>query len=431
MRRIFLAAVGMAGLVTSAWGQPPTRPILIPDLSPIPAQNGLPAGRAQPPSAPRPLPPSIPPQAANPGTKPSTPGKQGEKTGLPPVSDVVLPYPEKAIKLDRGSLIVRKAAGGWQVWGGNALVKNFGDDRDSAEDAAKSIRDLNPTEWVTLGTSRPIVGYAIADEQARFGASPKQSANVDLLSVRAESLRGAWVVRDANSILLNFGPDRRDAEQAAAAARKYGFNRIGIVGRVGSDPAFQFFYATPETQQKFTPQSAAAQQLFLNQQIQTLHRTGVPVPGVGFIGERVVIDLKKVAVRRDGNGFVLASGSDVLANFGSNEWSARDAVRILQEMRVTEFCTVSGQTFFLENGKVPRRVPFAAQGFAFDSKSLVVKPSGRGFGVFERNGRQIFPVDSKADGENLIRTVQAFGFNQTCQIGMAGPNSLKFLAKSQ
>ncbi len=443
MRRYFLAVAGVFGFVSAGWAEPPARPIVLPDLPPGTTQNLPPGttqnlppvsipplGQAQQPSAPRPLLLSIPPQTANPGTKPVGPGQQGEQTGLPPKSDVVLPYPEKKAKLDRASLTVRKVPSGWQVWGGNVLVKNFGEDRLAAEDAAKAIRDLGPTEWATLGTSRPVVGYAITDEQTRLSTQPKQSATVDLLSVRAESLRGVWVVRDANSILLNFGLDKQDAEQAAAVARKYGFNRVGFVGTIGAEPTFSFFYATPEVPGKIHAANGAGQ-LVLAHQEQTLHRTGVPIPGSGFLGERVVVDAKKVDVRREGSEFVLVHGSDVIAKFGSNEWSARDAMRIVQEMKVTEFCQVSGQTFFLVNGKAPVRVPFSAQGWPFDPTALVVRPSDGHFGVFEKNGRQVFPAATKADGDALIRTVQAFGFDQTCQIGPTGPNSLKFLGRTR
>jgi len=257
---------------------------------------------------------------------------------------------------------------------------------------------------------------------------PKQAATIDLLSVRPESVRGAWVVRDANSILLNFGPDQKDAEQAAAVVRKYGFNRVGFVGPAGAEPSFSFFYAAPEAG-KAPPANPATQQLVQAHQEQTLHRTGVPVPGAGFLGERIVIDAKKIAVRREGLDYVVAHGPDVIAKFGGNEWSARDAVRTLQDMHVTEFCKVGGQTFFLVNGKAPDRVPFSVQGSRFDPKALVVRPNGGAFGVFEGSGRQVFTAATKDDAENLVRTVQAFGFEQTCQIGLTGPNSLKFLAK--
>ena len=435
MRRYFLAGLGVIGWASAALAQTPIRPIILPEVppaGPVPAQT-VPPGQPQPPTSPfppgspRPLPPNVPPQAANPGAKPQPPGPAGAAVGQPPKSDVVLPYPEKKVKLDRGSLIVRKAATGWQVWGGSVLVKDFGDDKTAADDAIHAIRDLGPTEWATLGTTRPVVGYAVTDDPTLHTTLPKQAADIDLMSVRAESVRGAWVVRDANGILLNFGPDQKDAEQTAAVVRKYGFNRVGFVGPAGAEPSFSFLYAAPDAV-KNQP-LPAVQHLAAAHQEATMTRTGVPVPGAGFLGERVVIDAKKIAVRRDGLDYVVAHGSDVIAKFGGNEWSARDAVKTLQEMRVTEFCKVGGQTFFLVNGKAPDRVPFIVQGSRFDPHALVVRPNGGAFGVFESSGRQVFTAPTKVDAENIVRTVQGFGFDQTCQIGLSGPTSLKFLAK--
>src|SRR6516165_5748187 len=112
MRRYYLAGLGVIGWASAAFAQAPTRPIILPELppaGPLPTQ-AVPPGQPQPPTSPfppgspRPLPPSVPPQAANPGAKPQPPGPAGAAVGQPPKSDVVLPYPEKKVKLDRGSL---------------------------------------------------------------------------------------------------------------------------------------------------------------------------------------------------------------------------------------------------------------------------------------------------------------------------------------
>src|SRR5262249_39935453 len=153
------------------------------------------------------------------------------------------------------------------------------------EDAAKAIRDLGPNEWATLGTTRPVVGYAISEDPTKLTTLPKQAANIDLLSVPAENVRGAWVVRDGSSILLNFGPERTDAQQAPPVVRKYGLNRLGSVGPAGAEPSFSFFFAAPEAAGKTPPPNLAAQQLLQAHQEETMRRTGVPVPGVGFLGE--------------------------------------------------------------------------------------------------------------------------------------------------
>jgi hypothetical protein len=324
------------------------------------------------------------------------------------------------------------------VEGGRQAVRNFGEDRVGAEEAAKAIRDLGPTEWVTIGETRPVVGYAISEHSQTLTTLPAHAVAIDLTSVKAEQTRGVWILRDSTNVLLNFGLEQQSAEQAAAVVKKYGFNRVGHIGRAGMEPTFSFFYAATDTNAPAAPPIATGnnpasmmQQLAYSQQEQQLLRTGIPVPGLGLVGERVTIDSRKLETRRDGSDWVLVHGPEILGKFGSNEWFARDALRTLQDMRVTEYCKLdsAGLRFFLVNGKPPTNVPFNAQGTRFDPKSLTVKTVDKAWGVFEGPGRMVFSANSKQDAEQIVRVVQGFGFEQICQVGGTGTAGIRFLAK--
>src|SRR5690606_921243 len=115
----------------------------------------------------------------------------------------------------------------------------------AAEDAKQIVRDLRPTEWGTIGQKRTVVEYGLTNGEApTWTPHPKWSLRIDLASVRAEQVRGAWVMRDDANIFLNFGTEQVEAEQASLVCRRYGFNHIGLVGF--PTPLMSYFYTSKE-----------------------------------------------------------------------------------------------------------------------------------------------------------------------------------------
>jgi hypothetical protein len=152
-----------------------------------------------------------------------------------------------------------------------------------------------------------------------------------------------------------------------------------------------------------------------------------------MVGEKVVIDAQAVELKRDKTGdWKLMHGTDVLANFGPSEWTGRDALKLVKDMRFTEFCRFnSAVSFFLLNGQAPTRVPFAAQASRFDRDSLKVKlASGGKYGLYEGQGRQLFVCDTEKEAEQLLLLLHKYGFDTICQIGLGANTSLRFFAKS-
>ena len=427
-RRAALGAVLVAGPLAAQAPLPPQSPAppVGPSAPAVPARVApmmpvgpspvVQPGRVSAPGEPQPLPPNLLPGQTQDGT-PTAPGNPA----------LQLPLPENLRKIDHPTVTVRRHNESWQLWAGGTLFRDFGPNQAAAEEAQRVLRLLRPTEWAVIGSRRPVVEYGLTNGQAiTWGPSPKIWLPIDLAAVRAEEVRGAWVLRDDANMLLNFGPDRGDAEQAAAVCRRYGFNRLGLIGF--PNPAMAYLYAAPAAgaQQAAGPLGALA----VAAQEQQMTRTGVPVPGLGYVGERVVIDPRKLDVRRDRSEWVLAHQSDVLFRFGPSDWVARDAKKVLQDMRVTEVCSLAGVTFFLSNGVPPGRVPFAAQGSRFDPKGLKVRPAAGRWGVYEATGKELVPAASEPEAEQLVKLIQAFGFDQVCQVGTSPRASLKFLARA-
>jgi hypothetical protein len=359
------------------------------------------------------------------------------------MSEVPLPFPEQKLPLSAQDVAVKRVVGGWEVWAGQRVLRNTGDSEGNARDVAAVLRDLRPTDWVTIGGTRPVVEYgltngrpivtgaqpeskdgtnggAVAQAGGAFGGptaagtAAKFVQPIDLRSARVEAIRGAWVVRDDSNILLNFGPDKAGAEQAGAVIQRYGFNRVGVVG-TPTQPAMSYLFVSLDP---VKPQPGGG--LLLQAQIDGLTRTGVPVPGVGFVGEMVKIDARKVEVRKDGAEWVVAFGLEVLGRFGPLEWSAREAARVIQDGRFTEFCKLGGEsavTFFLINGKAPTRAPFNAQGRNFDSTALKVQPLNSRWR--SRRRRQLLELGARRRRDRGPGAA-AYGFDQTAHLSPAG-----------
>lgn len=371
-----------------------------------------------------PLQPSLPQPGAMPATPPTIP--DGVQAHVP--AEVPLPHPENKIKIDVGAISLKRVRGSWQVWMGQTLLRDFGDDETGAKDVVRVMRELHPTEWVQIGSPRPVVEYGLTNGRPPItGAFPKMVVPIDFKTVRVESVRGVWCLRDDGNIHFNFGLNKPDADQTLAVIRKYGFNRIGRVGGNVAMPALTYFFVSLESDGAQPPKTdaftAAAQE-------HSLLRTGIPVPGVGYFGVSLKIDPRKVEARREGYEWVVAHGQDIIARFGVAEFTARDAARIIQDGRFTEFCTAGGVTFFLVNGRAPTRVPFSVQGRGFSRDSLKVQRLGDRWAVTE-NGRHLFDVPNEQEGESLVRLLKHYQFDQICQVGSSPRSGLMFLAKSR
>jgi hypothetical protein len=459
-----LAAVGL-GVILGAHtigAQPPQFPVAPPAQPPqFPAAPAFPMPPQFPaPPAPAQLPPLRPNGPAlrppqNPGV--NTPGSPllpaaGQSSASP--EEIALPHPEQKFPISSLDVSVKRVVGGWQVWAGQKMLRDLGGNEVAARDIARVLRDLRPTEWVTIGGAKPVVEYGLTNGRPAATAAPPIDVNagsgsaggggnrpavtaagakvvqvIDLKTARVEPIRGVWCVRDDDTILFNCGTSKADAEQTLAVIRKYGFNRVGVVGPP-AQPAMSYLFVSLEPEPRNRLRGG---QLLVNAQIEALTKTGIPVPGVGFTGEMVKIDPRKVEARKDGAEWVVAAGPEVLGRFGPTEWAAREAARAVQDARFTEFCRLggtSGLTFFLTQGKPPTRAPFNAQGRSFDPGALKVQQVNDRWAVTE-NGRLLFDVGSAQEGETVVRVLQSFGFDQLCHLSAGGAKGgIRFLVKN-
>ena len=409
------------------------------------------------------LPPPGFPAGNVPGLTPPAPGvyPPGSFTPNPVAQALEIPLPQKEnkIAINAADVNVKRVAGAWQLWAGQKMLRDFGNGDKSetdAYDAARVYRDLRPTEWATIGGPKPIVEYGLVNGRppmtpglpgaaqaerndvlqaggntsgpAVTGAGAKAIIPIDLRTARVEAVRGVWCVRDDSNIHFNFGPNKADAEQALAVVQRYGFNRVGVVG--SPTPAMNYLFASPDG--GAAPPQGPFAKVQLQAQIDGLTRVGIPVGGVGYVGEMIKVDPRKLDVRKDGAEWVVASGTEVIGRYGPTEWIAREAARTIQDSRFTEFCKVgsAGLTFFLVNGKAPTQVPYAAQGRRFDLNALKVQKVGEKWAVTE-NARHLLDCANQEEGETLLRLLKHYQFDQLCHLGPTPKLGVSFLAKGK
>ena len=361
-----------------------------------------------------------------------------------------LPQVENLHAIDPKTLGVKRLDGTWQIWANDAAFRSYGDNADDANDVARTLRELYPLRWGTIGTDRTVVEYGLTLDNDQKLVAPKVAGfartlvAMDVKSLRVERVRGLWCLRDDANLFLNFGRHQGDAEMALAVAQKYGFNRIGTVGR--KEPAMTFFTSHPNG----TVQASAKlpPSVSFKMQADAMTRTGIPLPVFGSLGERklvdpakaeyvgemVSIDPRRAELRTEGREIVLACGREVLARFAANDdYAAREAQRAVRDARLTELCQfgTAGVAFFLSNGQAPRNLPMHATGPRFDiAGARALQINGR-WHLADAVGRPLAPAGSREEAESLKAVMRAFGFDQIATFGSGGKPALTVFAKAR
>ncbi len=363
---------------------------------------------------------------------------------------VKLPQVENLQAIDPKSLSVKRLNGTWQVWANDAVFRSYGDNADDANDVARTIRELYPLRWGAIGTDRTVIEYGLTLDNDQKLVPPTVAAfarslvAMDLKTLRVERVRGLWCLRDDANLFLNFGRHQRDAEMALAVAQKYGFNRIGTVGR--KEPAMTFFTSDPnglaQASAKLPPSVS------FKMQADAMTRTGIPLPTYGpagerkyvdpakaeYVGEMVSIDPRKAELRTEGREIVLACGREVLARFAANDdFVAREAQRAVRDAGLTQRCQfgTAGVTFYLSGGQAPRNLPMHASGPRFDiAGTRPLQVNGR-WHLADAAGRPLAPAGSREEAETLKVLMRAYGFDQIATFGSGGKPAMTVFAKAR
>jgi hypothetical protein len=338
------------------------------------------------------------------------------------------------VTFDPRQVVLQRDGGRWQLVQGTVVIKDFGTAEAAAQEALRLVRDWKLTQRGSVGRPWPVMEYWLADGTAPNPVVPPRGLFAfDRRTLRVDQVRGQWCLRDATQVLLAFGPHADDAREALAVIHRHGFGRVGQVGHgpgammyfLGDDPTRPESVDTPET-----PAALPLTRVDPNQL--SLVRALVPEASAG---EVIRLDGRQIeVVRRDGH-WLLCQAGYCLADYGSNEAEAREALRVLHEGRFTEQCRLgppgAGLTFYLSNGQPPRAVPFGHLATAFAPEALEVRETETGWTLADAGNRVRWEFgDDEAAARHARDVLRRYRLDHLCRIG-TGPQPLTLLVRGR
>jgi hypothetical protein len=160
---------------------------------------------------------------------------------------------------------------------------------------------------------------------------------------------------------------------------------------------------------------------------------GAPV-GTPGLCERVQFDWRQAQLRQELGHWKLAAGGHVLADFGTNQQSAAQALKAVQFYRFTEQCQVGqGQahcSYFLVNGQPPRGIPFGVQGHPIDTEHLAVRQVGERYALLAGQEPLMQFGGRPDEARYMMDVIQHHHFDHVCRVGGPDEEGMTFLVKT-
>jgi hypothetical protein len=220
-------------------------------------------------------------------------------------------------------------------------------------------------------------------------------------------VQGQWCLGDDKRILLNFGSQEVAAHQALATIKRYGFTRVGVVGR--QTPLMLLFLAGG-----YAPAESVG----------PLGLNGTTGPQPASPAERLSFDSHQLQVRRRGNDWQLAMGHRVLANFGPNEAEARHAREVLRQYRCTEQIILGRPrpvlAYYLANGQAPKGTMLGLRSLPFHPESLEIRQVGTTNVLCDGNQVVMRLDDRLPEAQEVLQTIRHYRFDRLSHIGPDG-----------
>jgi hypothetical protein len=133
-----------------------------------------------------------------------------------------------------------------------------------------------------------------------------------------------------------------------------------------------------------------------------------------------------------GNRWVLKSGDVVLKDFGQREFEARQALRLVRDLHLTQHGTVGSPNpvmeYWLSNGRAPQGLTTGLRLVPLDAKNLRVEQD-QGQWVLRDPHRVLFNFgQGEGEARQSLGIIQKYGFTQIGVLGQAAPLMLVFLS---
>ncbi len=377
-----------------------------------------------------------------------------------PTLPAAVPPTEKLDSFEENSVELRWVQGGWQLWAGTTILKDFGKKEQDGRTVLGLIRELHLNARGKLGAPHAVAEYWLSQGKPPQAAPQgARTLGFDPKSLKVEQVNGQWLLRDRRRALISFGNNEGEARRALAVFTYHHFNRVGFVGE--PTPTFMYFLATMDGAQ-YGIGDLADQEQEREKSIHAAHGSDkspdfkqnkidprqnsqllppgrqliqvTAVPGQANLPDRLPFNWQKAQVRSVGENWELASQDLTIASFNLDEGAARQALELLRHYHFTELYLVGGDEpcfrFLLVNGRMPRDLRFGVANIAFHSERVQVIHSGGNY-VLDQDGVCLVNLGPREEAaRDLCAFIQQNNPDHLCWLGPDPQHGMAFFVRT-
>jgi hypothetical protein len=344
---------------------------------------------------------------------------------------------------------IRKINGHWELWAGAVKLKELGNREADAREVLRLIRLLNLNQLGTVGKPQPIMEYWLSDGRAPQKMARLNTAAFDPDALRVVDSQGQWCLIDDTRSWFTFGAKADEARQALAIIQKYQFTDVHYVGL--GNPVMIVFLAGSDKRPYAHPRAPEKDKGKGGERANGSHAAGGDVPAqwlqppqlhvTSTLAEpvtgnlMVLFDWRQAAVRCEKLDWQVVADGQVLAHFGGRELEARQALRAMQTLHLSERCQVGDPTpvltFFLSNGEPAHGLFFGAANQSCHAKELTLKRVGLRWAIWEYDRPLLMLGTNEQEAQQVLQILQHYKVDHVCQIGTSDPTPVTILVRTQ
>lgn len=354
---------------------------------------------------------------------------------------------ENLVSFSSSQTEIRKVDGHWELWSGSIKIKSLGNREGDAREVLRLLRAFNLNQRGTVGQPQAIMEYWLSNGRAPQKMGRINSLILDPDTLQVANCQGQWCLVDENRPWLTFGARAEDARQALQIIQKYEFTDIIYVDPV--NPAMMVFLAGHDRRPKGAPsiikssgsgvnqsplgkpETKGPAQWFQPPQLHVNPTLSEPVTGRPMVR----FDWRQATVQSKGLDWQLLSNGIDLAHFGGREQEAREALRAVQTLHLTERCQIGDATpvftFYLAESQPSHGMFFGAKTIPCHAKDLSLRQVGSRWVIGEFDHVILALGTSEEEARQVLDVLQYYKVDHLCQIGSTEPPAVTILVRTR
>jgi hypothetical protein len=334
---------------------------------------------------------------------------------------------------------IRKVDSQWELWAGRVKIKDLGNRETDAREALRLIRMFNLNQRGTVGKPLPVMEYWLSDGRAPQKMGRLNSVPIDPDALQVVNCQGQWCLIDPNRPWFTFGAEADEARKALEIIQKYQFTDVLYVGT--GNPAMIVFVAGSDKNSKSeirNPKTVNSSNFgfrisdfkwFQPPQLHVNTTLVEPVTGNAMLH----FDWRQAAIRCEKMDWQVVADGQVLARFGSRELEARQALRAVQALHLTDRCQIGDGppvlTFFLSDGEPTHGLFFSAKNQSCHPEELILKRLGLRWTIWEYDSPLLALGKNQEEAQQILQILQHYKVDHICQIGSSDPPPVTILVR--